>query len=118
MSRISRRSLLAHSGTTAVGAMVGGAAAAQPAQAAEAEAAADTTAADFPRGTLFTGTAELDIPDSFPGLTIKFSVATIEVPAANDITPTDIAGLLNDLAASRGRPSITFYGTPAPAPLN
>ncbi|MBK3564782.1 hypothetical protein [Streptomyces sp. MBT62] len=116
MSRISRRSLLAHSGTTAVGAMVGGAAAAQPAQAAEA--AADTTAADFPAGTLFTATSELDVPGQLPGLTIKFSVATIEVPAANDITATEIADLLNDFAASKGWPSLTFYGTPAPAPLN
>ncbi|MBK6013912.1 hypothetical protein [Streptomyces sp. MBT53] len=113
MSRISRRSLLAHSGTTAVGAMVGGAAAAQA-----AEAAADTTAADFPAGTLFTATSELDIPGQLPGLTIKFSVATIEVPAANDITATEIADLLNDFAASKGWPPLTFYGTPAPAPLN
>lgn len=96
--------------------MVGGAATAQPAQAAEA--AADTTAADFPAGTLFTGTSELDIPGYLPGLTIKFSVATVEAPTANDITPAEIADLLNDFAASRGWPSITFYGTPAPAPLN
>jgi len=95
--------------------MVGAAAAAQPAQAAEA--ATDTTPADFPAGTLFAGTTSLGYER--PQLTIKFSVAASETPpAANDITPTDIADLLNDFAASRGWPSITFYGTPAPAPLN
>ena len=96
--------------------MVGGAATAQPAQAAEA--ATDTTSADFPAGTLFAGTASLVVSDESPQLTIKFSVATSEAPAANAITPTEIADPLNDFAASRGRPSITFYGTPAPAPLN
>ncbi|MDV9173411.1 hypothetical protein R6V09_25325 [Streptomyces sp. W16] len=117
MSRISRRSLLEYSGTTAVGAMVGAAAAAQPAQAAEA--ATDTTPADFPAGTLFTGTASLINSDESPQLTIKFSVAASETPPTpNGITATDIADLLNDFAASRGWPSITFYGTPAPAPLN
>jgi hypothetical protein len=52
-------------------------------------------------------------------LTIKFSVAASEAPEeANAITPTDLADALNEFIASRGRPSITFYGTPAPAPLN
>jgi len=97
--------------------MVGGAAAAQPAQAAEA--AADTTSADFPQGTLFAGTALLGVNPENPRLTIKFSVAASEAPpTANDITPTDLADLLNDFAASRGWQSFTFYGTPAPAPLN
>lgn len=100
--------------------MVGGAAAAQPAQATEtAETAADTTPADFPKGTLFSGTALLGDNPENPRLTIKFSVAASEgPPEANDITPTEIAGLLNDFAASRGWQPFTFYGTPAPAPLN
>ncbi|MEV6023590.1 twin-arginine translocation signal domain-containing protein [Streptomyces sp. NPDC052036] len=65
MSTISRRSLLGYSGTTAAGAMPGGAAAAQPAQAAEAaEADAQTAAStDFAAGTLFSGTASLSGSD-------------------------------------------------------
>ncbi|MGW3103742.1 hypothetical protein [Streptomyces sp. NPDC001100] len=97
--------------------MVGGAATAQPAQAAEA--ATDTTAADFPKGTLFAGTALLGVNPENPRFAIKFSVAASEAPpAANDITPAEIADPLNDFAASRGRQSFTSYGTPAPAPLN
>lgn len=103
--------------------MVGGAAAAQPAQAAQAAAdatdTADTTAPDFPKGTLFAGTALLGVNPENPRLTIKFSVSASEAPPeANDITPAEIADLLNDFAASRGWQSFTFYGTPAPAPLN
>lgn len=101
--------------------MVGGAAAAQPAQAAEAAAdttdTTDTTSADFPEGTLFAGTSSLGFER--PQITIKFSVAASEAPeAANAVSPTDIADALNDFIASRGWPAITFYGTPAPAPLN
>ncbi|MFF4959507.1 hypothetical protein [Streptomyces sp. NPDC001222] len=51
-------------------------------------------------------------------LDIKFSVSTVETPTANRITALEIAKLLNDFAASRGRPSIAFYGTPPSAPLN
>jgi hypothetical protein len=98
--------------------MVGGAAAARPAQAAVATTdtidTADTTSVDFPAGTLFAGASSLG--SERPRLTIKFSVAASE--AANAVSPTDLADALNDFIASRGRPSITFYGTPAPAPLN
>jgi hypothetical protein len=98
--------------------MVGGAAAARPAQAAVATTdTADTTSVDFPAGTLFAGASSLG--SERPRLTIKFSVAASEAPeAANAVSPTDLADALNDFIASRGRPSITFYGTPAPAPLN
>ncbi|MEV6496931.1 hypothetical protein [Streptomyces prunicolor] len=101
--------------------MVGGAAAARPAQAAVATTdtidTADTTSVDFPAGTLFAGARSLG--SERPRLTIKFSVAASEAPeAANAVSPTDLADALNDFIASRGRPSITFYGTPAPAPLN
>ncbi|MFE0516475.1 hypothetical protein, partial [Streptomyces sp. NPDC058964] len=107
-------SLLGYTGTTAAGAMAGGAASAQPARAAEAET--ETASADFPVGTLFTGHSSIGDIDAY--LEIKFSVDTAEAPSAHRIEPAEIAKLLNDFAASRGWPSITFYGTPAPAPLN
>jgi hypothetical protein len=117
LTRISRRSLLGYSGTTAAGAVLAGTASAQPAQAAQA--AADTAAADFPAGTRFGGRASLSTGDDRSAeLEIEFKVTTTEAPAANTITPLEIAKLLNDFAASRGWPPITFYGTPAPAPLN
>ncbi|MGW1212547.1 twin-arginine translocation signal domain-containing protein [Streptomyces sp. NPDC002499] len=118
MSRISRRSLLGYSGTATAGAVLGGAATAQPAQAAEAEQTADTTSTDFPNGTLFSGNSQLVQDDMNGDLTIKFSVAVSDTPAANVVSPLEIAEALNELAASKGWPPITFYGTPAPAPLN
>ncbi|MFE7215416.1 twin-arginine translocation signal domain-containing protein [Streptomyces sp. NPDC057611] len=60
MSSISRRSLLGYSGTTAAGAVLSGAAAAQPAQAAEphaVQAQAKTASADFPGPSSKAGSA-------------------------------------------------------------
>ncbi|MFE6332119.1 twin-arginine translocation signal domain-containing protein [Streptomyces sp. NPDC057798] len=115
MSSISRRSLLGYSGTTAAGAVLGTAASAQPAQAAEA--GAEATA--FDPHTFFKGRTYRTIgDDTHAEVEIEFRVANHEVPSASAITPLEIAELLSELAASRGWPPITFYGTPAPAPLN
>ncbi|MEU9150642.1 twin-arginine translocation signal domain-containing protein [Streptomyces sp. NPDC048417] len=110
MSSISRRSLLGYSGTAAAGAVVGTAA---PAQQAEA---ADTTTSQFGEGTLFSGTTSLGDADYY--LEIKFSVSTAEAPSANQISSLEIADLLNEFAATRGWPPVTFWGTPPPAKLN
>ncbi|GAA3482105.1 hypothetical protein GCM10018966_066370 [Streptomyces yanii] len=123
MSSMSRRTLLGYSGTTAAGAVLGGAAAAQPAQAAEPQAVqaqAQTASADFPAGTLFEGRVGMDTGAETPAdLRIKFSVMIEETPPADSvISPQEIADALNELAARKGWPTITFYGTPAPARLN
>ncbi|WP_367324990.1 hypothetical protein [Streptomyces sp. HUAS ZL42] len=39
-------------------------------------------------------------------------------PAGYAIDPLEIAEALDEPVVSRGRPPITFYGTPKPAPLN
>ncbi|MET8976688.1 twin-arginine translocation signal domain-containing protein [Streptomyces sp. NPDC004539] len=116
-SELSRRSLLGYSGTTAAGAVLGTAAAAQPAQAATAQASAQETASTvaFPPGTLFTG--DTSIADTDEMLTLKFSVH-IQSGNARAIDPVELADLLSDFAVSRGWPAITFYGTPPPAALN
>ncbi|MEV0173573.1 twin-arginine translocation signal domain-containing protein [Streptomyces sp. NPDC050803] len=117
MSSLSRRSLLGYSGTTAAGAVLGSATSAQPAQAAEAEA--ETTSTVFPPDTLFNGMSRISHTDTGTELYIKFSVQVAETPPAGaEITPQEIAELLSEFAVSRGWPPITFYGTPAPAPLN
>ncbi|WP_318205456.1 hypothetical protein [Streptomyces sp. SCL15-4] len=117
MSAISRRSLIGYTGTTAAGAVIAGTASASPAQAAQTESA--STAADFPEGTLFGGRVGRSTNSDTPAdLEIKFSVTNSETPAGYVVTPQEIADALNELIASRGWPAITFYGTPAPAPLN
>ncbi|MFG3023469.1 twin-arginine translocation signal domain-containing protein [Streptomyces sp. NPDC048254] len=113
MSSISRRSILGYSGTAAAGAVVGTTA---PAQQAESAEAADTTATQFGEGTLFSGTTSLGNADYY--LEIKFSVSTAEAPSENQISSLEIADLLNDFAATRGWPPITFWGTPPQAKLN
>ncbi|MEU3527620.1 hypothetical protein AB0E62_27745 [Streptomyces sp. NPDC038707] len=124
MSSISRRSLIGYSGTAAAGAVIAGTASASPAQAAEpaqaVQAASASATTDFPQGTLFGGRSERDTGNDMPSeLEIKFSVANAsETPAAYAVTPQEIAEAINKLLASRGWPSVTFYGTPAPAPLN
>ncbi|MEU7054123.1 hypothetical protein [Streptomyces eurythermus] len=124
MSSISRRSLIGYSGTAAAGAVIAGTASASPAQAAEptqaVQAEAASTAATFPEGTLFGGRSERDTGNDMPSeLEIKFSVANAaEMPATYSVTPQEIADAINKLLASRGWPAVTFYGTPAPAPLN
>ncbi|MFE7215415.1 hypothetical protein ACFU93_36930 [Streptomyces sp. NPDC057611] len=47
--------------------------------------------------------------DTPADLQIKFSVRTEECPARYDISPQEIAGALNELAARKGWPAITFY---------
>ncbi|MFF4716684.1 hypothetical protein ACFY2V_35605 [Streptomyces eurythermus] len=117
MSSISRRSLIGYSGTAAAGAVIAGTASASPAQAAQAESA--STAVGFPEGTLFGGRSQRNISGDTPSeLEIKFSIANAETPAAYAVTPQEIADAINKYLASRGWPAVTFYGTPAPAPLN
>ncbi|MEU7563904.1 hypothetical protein [Streptomyces eurythermus] len=123
MSSISRRSLIGYSGTAAAGAVIAGTASASPAQAAQAaqpvQAQSASTAATFPEGTLFGGRSQRNIgPDTPSELEIKFSIANAETPAAYSVTPQEIADAINKFLASRGWPAVTFYGTPAPAPLN
>jgi hypothetical protein len=137
MSSMSRRAVLGFTGTAAAGALVAGAG---PAQAAGGEQAADrtaqagdrqaqpkahaeqagTTTTDFPFGTQFTAHTTHDFPggDEPANLTLTFSVTTVEEPPAYTLTPLDIATALSEYAQSRGWPALTFYGTPAPAPLN
>ncbi|MFF9026018.1 hypothetical protein [Streptomyces eurythermus] len=123
MSSISRRSLIGYSGTAAAGAVIAGTASASPAQAAEpaqaVQAESASTAATFPEGTLFGGRSQRNTGSDMPSeLEIKFSIANAETPAAYSVTPQEIADAINKLLASRGWPAVTFYGTPAPAPLN
>ena len=40
-----------------------------------------------------------------------------ETPASLTLTPLEIANALNEMATSRGWPTLTFYGAPAEAPL-
>ncbi|MFM9590539.1 hypothetical protein ACKI1J_18245 [Streptomyces scabiei] len=124
MSGPSRRSLLGYSGSAAAGAVLTTNGTAQEATAVSAETTtgADTdsgpsAAAGFSDGTRFSGTVRM------PGTemtepTVGFSVGTTEAPAAQRITALDVAEALNTLTAARGWPPVTFYGTPAPAPLN
>ncbi|MGW1667966.1 hypothetical protein [Streptomyces sp. NPDC002324] len=74
-------------------------------------------AADFPEGARFSGTVRMPGTE-MTELTVTFSVATTEAPAAQRISALEVADALNELAAARGWPPVTFYGTPAPAPLN
>ncbi|MEU5812057.1 twin-arginine translocation signal domain-containing protein [Streptomyces sp. NPDC047718] len=125
MSGISRRSLLGYSGTAAAGAVLasGGSAEAAEAHAREAKATAAAAAATqgtqaasaFPRGTQFKGTGM--VPEVGGEVVITFSVSTVDAPASYDIPPIELANALNKIAQAHGWSPITFYGTPAPAPL-
>ncbi|MEW2414643.1 twin-arginine translocation signal domain-containing protein [Streptomyces sp. NPDC046866] len=126
MSGISRRSLLGYSGTAAAGAALasGGPALAAQAPAGEsgkagttpATAAQGTQAAPaFPRGTQFKGTGV--VAGVGGELVITFSVSVMDAPASYDIPPIELADALNRIAQNHGWSAITFYGTPAPAPL-
>ncbi|MFF1678053.1 hypothetical protein ACFVYG_18680 [Streptomyces sp. NPDC058256] len=115
MSELSRRSLLGYSGTAAAGAVLASSGTAQATAAEATEATA--TAVTFPDGTKFSGTVMMEPSDSGPQISLSFSVGFSSTPTANTITPLEIANALNELTASRGWPAITFYGTPAPAPL-
>lgn len=117
MSKISRRSLLGYSGTAAAGAVLAtsatSSAAAASGEAADTEAAA---AVEFENGTEFSGITSIGPIDAQMSLT--FSVRVVDVPAANNLTPLEVAEALSALAEARGWPPITFYGSPPPAPLN
>ncbi|MFG2985997.1 hypothetical protein ACGFYQ_32920 [Streptomyces sp. NPDC048258] len=126
MSGISRRSLLGYSGTAAAGAVLAsaGSAAATDAMDAKTENAGATgtdatrgtqAATAFPSGTQFKGRAA--VPGVGGELVITFSVSTVDAPASYDVPPIDIANALTKLAEAHGWSPITFYGTPAPAPL-
>lgn len=116
LSELSRRSLLGYSGTAAAGAVLASSGPAQ-ATATEATETADAATVTFPGGTEFSGSVLLPEGDYVGQISLSFSVGFSETPAANTITPLEIANALNELTASRGWPAITFYGTPAPAPL-
>lgn len=117
MSSMSRRSLLGYSGTAAAGAVP---ASGGPAEAAAADATrtSDAAAVSFANGTEFSGMAKIASDDMGPEIHLTFSVSVSETPAANTVTPLEIANALNELAATRDWPAITFYGTPVPAPLS
>ncbi|MEV8535489.1 hypothetical protein [Streptomyces sp. NPDC051211] len=118
MSGISRRSLLGYSGTAAAGAALASAGSAHAADAGAtgADATQGTQAAPtFPAGTQFKGRTAL--PGGEGELVITFSVSTMDAPATHNVPPIDIANALTKLAEARGWSPITFYGTPAPAPL-
>ncbi|MET9843119.1 hypothetical protein [Streptomyces ossamyceticus] len=142
MSSLSRRTLLGYTGTAAAGTAAAGTAllTGGPARAAENGAAdenptpsraqaqspsqiqAQTQAqenagTDFPEGTKFSGYVRMPGTE-MTELTVSFTVSTTEAPAAQRISALEVANALNELAATRGWPPVTFYGTPAPAPLN
>ncbi|WJV50520.1 hypothetical protein [Streptomyces flavofungini] len=123
MSGVSRRSLLGYSGSAAAGAVLasagtaqaddnGGAADARPAQAAEGSGSEVT----FAPGTEFSGRVQHST--GYAELSMTFSVRVEEPSGQQVVTPMDVAEALNDLAAKRGWPPITFYGTPPKARLN
>ncbi|MFK0254063.1 hypothetical protein [Streptomyces sp. NPDC090445] len=126
MSGISRRSLLGYSGTAAAGAVLTSAASAQAADAADAktqsagaagasQAQGTQAAVSFPSGTQFKGRTATTGGEG--ELVITFSVSTIDAPASFNVPPIEIANALNKIAQDRGWGPVTFYGTPAPAPL-
>ncbi|MDX2606043.1 hypothetical protein PV379_27665 [Streptomyces caniscabiei] len=123
MSSFSRRSLLGYSGTAAAGAVLASGGTAQAATttaggaAVNASAESGTAAVDFPEGTRFSGTVRMPGTE-MTELTLSFTVSTVETPAAQRISALEVAEALNELAAARGWPPVTFYGAPAPAPLN
>ncbi|MFD9884572.1 hypothetical protein ACFWZT_24255 [Streptomyces alboflavus] len=126
MSGVSRRSLLGYSGSAAAGAVLAsagtaqaeeksGAAAAQTAQTAQT-AEGSPSAVAFEPGTQFSGRVQHS--SGYAELSMTFSVRHEERSGQQEVTPADIAEALNDLAAKRGWPPITFYGTPPKARLN
>jgi hypothetical protein len=132
MSSLSRRTLLGYTGTAAAGTaatgsalFTGGAARAagngtadeNPAPGQAETQTQENAGADFPEGTKFSGYVRMPGTE-MTELTVSFTVSTTEAPAAQRISALEVANALNELAATRGWPPVTFYGTPAPAPLN
>ncbi|MEU1791076.1 twin-arginine translocation signal domain-containing protein [Streptomyces sparsogenes] len=133
MSRISRRSLLGYSGTAAAGAVLASAGSAQADEADKAEKAekavkaeeaveagkaGTTAAADVPTTGEFWGDAGRDGDGNDARMSLRFSVSFDSTNEADAITALEIANALNELGTSRGWRPVTFYYTPAPAPLN
>ncbi|MFK4187321.1 twin-arginine translocation signal domain-containing protein [Streptomyces sparsogenes] len=131
MSRISRRSLLGYSGTAAAGAVLASAGSAQADEADKAEkavkaeeaveagkAGTTTAAADVPTTGEFWGDAGRDGEGNDARMSLRFSVSFESTNEADAITALEIANALNELGRSRGWRPVTFYYTPAPAPLN
>ncbi|MEH0632110.1 hypothetical protein QBA35_01705 [Streptomyces bottropensis] len=124
MTGFSRRSLLGYSGSAAAGAVLTSNGTAKAATAVSTETSEGVStetgaagAADFPEGTRFSGTVRMPGTE-MTELTVTFAVATTQAPAAQRISALEVAEALNELATARGWPPVTFYGTPAPAPLN
>ncbi|MFJ1668472.1 hypothetical protein ACIOK4_19185 [Streptomyces bottropensis] len=124
MTGFSRRSLLGYSGSAAAGAVLTSNGTAEAATAVSTETSEGVStetgaagAADFPEGTRFSGTVRMPGTE-MTELTVTFAVATTQAPAAQRISALEVAEALNELATARGWPPVTFYGTPAPAPLN
>ncbi|MEU9790005.1 twin-arginine translocation signal domain-containing protein [Streptomyces sparsogenes] len=128
MSRISRRSLLGYSGTAAAGAVLASAGSAQADEAEKAvkaeeaveagKAGTTTAAADVPSTGEFWGDAGRDGDGNDARMSLRFSVSFESTNEADTITALEIANALNELGKSRGWRPVTFYYTPAPAPLN
>ncbi|MEI5103781.1 hypothetical protein RB200_41520 [Streptomyces sp. PmtG] len=120
MSGVSRRSVLGYSGSAAAGAVLAsaGSAQAEDGKGAKAAESAERTAAAvaFAPGTEFSGRVQHGT--GYAELSMTFTVRTEESPAQYDVSPAEIAEALNEVAAKRGWPRITFYGTPPKAPLN
>ncbi|MFD9116247.1 hypothetical protein ACFU6M_18765 [Streptomyces bottropensis] len=123
MTGFSRRSLLGYSGSAAAGAVLTSNGTAEAATAVSTETSEGVStetgaagAADFPEGTRFSGTVRMPGTE-MTELTVTFAVATTQAPAAQRISALEVAEALNELATVRGWPPVTFYGTPAPAPL-
>ncbi|MFD9132600.1 hypothetical protein ACFVZA_09200 [Streptomyces bottropensis] len=124
MTGFSRRSLLGYSGSAAAGAVLTSNGTAEAATAVSTETSEGVStetgaagAADFPEGTRFSGTVRMPGTE-MTELTVTFAVATTQAPAAQRISALEVAEALNELATARGWPPVTFYGPPAPLPLN
>lgn len=107
MAALSRREALRAGVLTTV--VAGGVTAAAPPASA---------AVSFPPGTVFKGSCSIPAGEgSSQGVDITFSVqATGDSNISFD--PVDIAEWLSQYVQGKGLPAMTFYGTPAPAPLN
>ncbi|WP_189177782.1 twin-arginine translocation signal domain-containing protein [Streptomyces lasiicapitis] len=121
MSGVSRRSVLGYSGSAAAGAVLASAGPAQAedgkgVQGAQAGEGGRAAAVAFEPGTQFSGRVQHG--SGYAEVSLTFSVRHEETSGQQEISPADIAEALNDLAAKRGWPRITFYGTPPKAPLN
>ncbi|WP_331755718.1 hypothetical protein [Streptomyces sp. NBC_01643] len=114
MSNISRRSLLGYTGTATAATLLTTVGSAQAADTGSGIEYA--SGVNFPNGTEFSGSASLSGIDG--EMTFTFSIKSNgDVPTEDLIAPVDVANVLNDFATTRGWSPITFYGTPAAAPL-